>query len=258
MRSNPAHFNIKTRLYHPQAGEGCLLADDAETASIQKVLRLKPGDPIAAFNGDGVEYIYQIDEAGKKTLEGLKVDEFRNPLDALPTTQVWIASTKGKTKDRMVRDLPPLGVTSILFYIAERSVSQPDRKQTERLQKIAIEACRQCGRSTIPSVTIHEQPLHQVWEQTQELDGSTIVFWEDETAQDLSLEGRGEEPVRLIFGPEGGFCPAEVDYASQRGAKRVSLGPRILRSELALVVGVTLAQSQRGLLTVPKKRQPAP
>lgn len=160
----------------------------------------------------------------------------------MPETTVFISAVKGKNKDRIVRDLPPLAVTRIVFYYAERCVSRPETDQQPRLQKIAVEACRQCGRSTVPIIEIFDKPLREV----VAIDQPSILFWENETNKSL-LPNLASGPLQLIFGPEGGFTHDEIGWAMQAGIQLSSMGPRILRSELAAAVGVTLIQDRRGV-----------
>ena len=160
----------------------------------------------------------------------------------MPETTIYCASVKGKNNDRIVRDVTPLGATRIVFYYAKRSVSRPEPDQQQRLQKIAIEVCRQCGRSTVPNVEILDQPISEAVDHQK----SAILFWESELKKTLNIESP-QKPIQLIFGPEGGFTDDEIKWAKQSGVQFSSLGPRILRSELAVAVGATLIQNLRGI-----------
>lgn len=239
----------KTRLYAPSAGYSILLLDDADTLAVRRTLRLSQGDSVACFNGDGWEYLYSVEYSKSDSLSLSLVDQFENPCDQLPPCTVLTAATKGKTKDRIIRDLTPLGITHSIIYHAQRSVCHMDTKQTTRLQKIAIEACRQCGRSTIPTVEVFEQNFMDFLEKNHIQPQQTLVFLEH-SEQNSTLDPFAVDSIQtLIFGPEGGFTPHEVDYIHKSGLQTASLGHRILRSELAAVVGVSLLQYRKGLLS---------
>lgn len=238
----------RTRIYATNAGHPQLALTDDDSLGVRRTLRLQPGDWIACFNGDGNEYLYSIADSSRDCMNLSLESCESNPCDDIPPTLVLIAATKGKTKDRMVRDLPPLGVSRIVFYRADRSICQPQLDAQPRLQKIAIEACRQCGRSTIPDVMVIDSSLPDVFE-NEGIDASlTILFYEQSQQTDDWKQNEYRENAALIFGPEGGFSNEEIEWFRSINIPVASLGQRILRAELAVVVGTTLMQSHRGLL----------
>ncbi len=238
---------VRTRIYCQESGSPQLVLDDEDSLAIKRSLRLHEGERISGFNGDGNEYIYSITKAPKNALHLTLLDSFPNPADQLPETTVYIAFTKGKTKDRMVKELPPLGATRIVFYSAYRSISQPDEKQLARLQKIAIESCRQCGRSTIPAVEIRQQNLIDIFKDQNHSYHDLILFWEEAGSDQAISIPDFQKPISLFFGPEGGFTQEEIEVGKEKGIHICTLGWRILRSELAVIVGVSLVQGRRGL-----------
>ena len=238
----------KTRLFTPVAGISLLVLNDADTMGIVRTLRLKKNDILCCFNGDGMEYAYQVEEAAKRELTLSLNESHPNERDSLPFTRILIAATKGKTKDRMVRDLPPLGASEIAFYRADRSVCLPQEDAQPRLQKIAVEACRQCGRSTIPEVKVIDKPLKDLIESEGIPPSRCLLFWEKCEESVAWNEMEFSDNLTLIFGPEGGFSEEEMEWIRQTGIPLASLGGRILRSELAVVVGTTLAQARRGVV----------
>ncbi|RJP21220.1 MAG: 16S rRNA (uracil(1498)-N(3))-methyltransferase [Candidatus Omnitrophota bacterium] len=244
---NPMLDKIQTRLYTLFAGEPYIDLNDGDSLAVKQSLRLKNGDVVACFNGDGNEYLYSIDQTSKTGFSLQFQKSFPNPADAIPAITVYIAFTKGKTKDRIVKELTPLGATKIVFYSAQRCVSHPDVKSIERLRKIAIESCRQCQRSTIPQVEILEKTLIQLFQDHNFLPASATLFWEEAGETPPLQISDPSQPISLIFGPEGGFTREEVDDAIKKGVTIRTLGKRILRSELAVLVGMILAQSQRNL-----------
>ncbi|MGI6455788.1 MAG: RsmE family RNA methyltransferase [bacterium] len=235
-----------TRLYHPEAGNPFIHASDEDTLAVQRVLRLRTGERVICFSGDGMEYFYLIEAVESRALCLSLLESQPNARDPRRQLTVCIASTKGRTKDRMVKDLTPLGVSRIVFYEAERSVAKPEPKQQERLWKIAVEACRQCGRSTVPQVDSIPAGLPELWAQEQFNPKQVILFWERAAVEPFSLPFP-EGAQTLLFGPEGGFSEAEIAFLQGQSLQTASLGRRILRSELAVVVGVTLVQAQRDL-----------
>lgn len=238
--------SIKTRIHTPDAGAALLQAEDADTLSIARTLRFQPGDRIACFNGDAHEYLYRITTSSRRHIEAELTGSSPNPADASPPLTIWAASVKGKTKDRIVRDVTALGATAVRFYHAEHSVSRPEAEQAGRLSKLAIEACRQCGRSTIPLIEMLDAPLKECLTLNQ--NGRIVVFWERDENSRLDVSASADIHLNLVFGPEGGFSDEEIEWLRSAGAQFASLGARILRSELAVCVGAALAQAQRGAL----------
>jgi 16S rRNA (uracil1498-N3)-methyltransferase len=234
---------IRTRLYHPNAGLPELIADDPDTLGVAKSMRLQPGDWFGCFNGDGKENTYTVTSTEKRMLTATLQSSEENPRDPKHELTVLLASTKGKTKDQMVKELTALGATSIIIYHAVRSVSLPETNKTEHLQKVAVEACRQCERSTIPTVEIAPHFLHQLDKDV--FQNQLICFYERSNQDDLPAIENQESPITLVFGPEGGFTDEEIALLQKHDAKLCSLGRRILRAELAVSVGATLVQYQR-------------
>ncbi|MBN2326334.1 MAG: 16S rRNA (uracil(1498)-N(3))-methyltransferase [Candidatus Omnitrophica bacterium] len=238
----------RTRLFSVNAGQSHLILEDADSLQVRRVLRLQQGDWIACFNGDGMEYVYRIEDSNRRALTLSLQSSAPNPRDDIPPAAVLIASTKGKTKDRIVRDIPPLGITSIIFYRADRSVCRPQIDAQPRLQKIAVESCRQCGRSSIPEVIVSEKPLSDLFQSAAMRPAESLLFWENAGPNAEWRPGDYRHSANLIFGPEGGFSGEEIAWIQSQNIPAASLGSRILRSELAAVVGVVLLQSKRGLL----------
>lgn len=239
-------FQVRTRLYLPEAGQKILVCDDSETRSIAKVLRLAPGDDVVCFNGDGIEYLYRVERAGRSGIMMTLRSSWPNVRDPRLENAVWIASSKGKSKEEAARSLTALGVTRIVFFQAERSVSKPESRVGERLRKIAVETCRQCGRSTVPNIHVYNQSLQDLFRDGG-LNSSGILFWEQTPDAPISIT-RPNAPLEIVFGPEGGFTQKEIDWAIDYGFTLAGLGPRILRAELAVIVGVALVQNLRGML----------
>ncbi|MBI1387312.1 MAG: RsmE family RNA methyltransferase [bacterium] len=239
-------MKIRTRLYHPRAGASPLRLDDEDARAVAKVLRLAAGDVIACFNGDGNEHLYRIDDVHRHDIGASLIESHPNPSDELRPLNLWIAASKGKNLDRMVRDLTPLGVTALIFFTADRSVRKPEPKQQERLHKITIESCRQSGRSTIPEVQVIDKPLDQSFAGEP---ANTLLFWENLAGRKNELSADANVDT-LIFGPEGGFSTREIDWARENRIPMSGLGARILRSELAVVVGTTLIQQKRRVLLI--------
>ena len=123
-------------------------------------------------------------------------------------------------------------------------------KKTERWQKIAREAVKQCARVNAPEVKMPRK-LAAMKDELNALD-VLIVPWED--ARDGSIADclapfKAKECVSIgiLIGPEGGIAPEEAEWLThEAGAKLVTLGPRILRTETAAIASQTIVMALRG------------
>lgn len=247
MNEDQDNNSIRTRMYLPEAGQTLLMLQDTDSLGVAKVMRLQPDQHIEAFNGDGMAYRYSVQHSSRSELQLKLVDAQFGSREPGAGLSVWIASTKGKTNDRMLKDMVALGVTAIVVYAAERSVRRPADDSVDRYRKLAIEACRQCGRCTVPEINIQTEgipALSNVIPDTQAL----IVFDETALQAGISTELCSRDPVTVVFGPEGGFSPDERENLRALGGQTAGLGRRILRAELAVTVGVSLIQQLRGEL----------
>ena len=129
------------------------------------------------------------------------------------------------------------GVSDIIPIIADRS--EKKNLNTERLQKIIIEAAEQSGRSSLP--VLHEIcELDEVLGDSEKIwgnDSTLLVF--DITAEKFSIEDvRHTQKIVVFIGPEGGWTPAEIETFKNTDIAIRSLGPQVLRAETAVVAAL--------------------
>lgn len=231
-------------------GTACLNAGDSQHAL--RVLRLGSGDEIELVCAPG-RYLAQI--AGET--DGLVQVKVLEPLrwtEARTQVTLYQGLPKADKMEMIAQKSTELGVHAIRPVAMERCVVKLEGKdagkKTERWQKIAREAVKQCARVTVPEV-LPPKKLAQLEDELQQLD-VLIVPWED--AQDGSIrqalapfEGRETLRVGILIGPEGGISEKEVHWlAENAGAKLVTLGPRILRTETAGLCALTMVMAFRG------------
>jgi 16S rRNA (uracil1498-N3)-methyltransferase len=210
---------------------------------ITRVLRLAIGDQIVLFDGIGVEADARIIRVGPRALE-LKVEARRGalPLERPEFTLIQ-ALTKGDKLDVVVQKATELGVTRIIPVTSARSVPRLEAMRAlgrrARWQKIAREAARQSGRADVPeveAVTAIATALRSAG------DAFKIMMWEGARQHGLREVMPEDKPKRIVIatGPEGGFSVEEVDAARAAGFHVVGLGPRILRTETAALVTLSI------------------
>lgn len=215
-----------------------------QAAHIRKVLRLPEGEAILLVDGAGSVYNARINgfEQGavRVTVAG-RVQNHSKPVIDLTVAQGFLKETR---MDDLVRQLTELGITRWIPMITERTVARPDagrlQKRVRRWQSIALEAIKQCGRSTVPEIS-SACSFAEVLELSDTVE-LPVFFWENADSPIPVNSVNGPGSVLLILGPEGGFSEKEARQAEKKGLSIASLGPRILRAETAAVAACSLAQ----------------
>jgi 16S rRNA (uracil1498-N3)-methyltransferase len=213
---------------------------EAQAHYIARVLRHAVGDSVQLFDGSGPEYLGQLIEVGKKTV---KV-ELTEQLPGQPESplQVYLGQglSRGERMDWAIQKATELGVTQITPILSARCEVRLKDERADKLltrwQQVASSACEQCGRSTLP--IIHPPMLLADWLQQVQADLKLVLHPVAEPMQSHA------KPASLAFliGPEGGLNDAEVAQAVSHSFHAARLGPRVLRTETAPVVALTVAQ----------------
>lgn len=152
---------------------------------------------------------------------------------------------KGDKLDAIVRDATELGVTLVAPVITMRSVSKPAEARAERWRRIAVEAARQSGRGDAPRVLAPTTLLAALAALPVGAEGAGFCLDPSATeplGPSLQRALSGPGAVSFVVGPEGGLDPQELEAAERAGYRRVSLGPRVLRTETvcAAVLGAAV------------------
>ncbi len=230
---------MSTRFYvNSPLGVGPLVLEGPEAHHLVAASRLRPGDAVCLFNGDGKEYAARVLQIGRRMAE-LKIEAVAAPQRELAFfLQVAAPLPKGDRSQFLIEKLTELGATSFVPLECERSVVSASDAKLEKLQRHVIEASKQCGRNVLMAI---ELPL--AWlEHCQALgDGETGWIAHVDAAESDPTRAAGARNVRIAIGPEGGFTEAEVAAGVSRGWRPINLGPRILRVETAALLAAHLA-----------------
>lgn len=214
-----------------------------EAHHLLRVLRIQAGERVWLFDGRGQEVLAEVLAAEREVVQ-LRVAE-RRQSSAATTFPVTIATgvPKGDRFRWLIEKATELGVHRIVPLIAQRSIVDPGQGKLDKLRQTVVEACKQCGRTHLMELTEplswndclrEEVPGRKVWIAHP---GGQPVNWSAFVPADPSL---------FLIGPEGGFTDKEVADAVEAGAQLMSLGPRILRIETAVVAVATLTSLQSG------------
>ena len=192
------------------------------------VSRVRVGQTITLFRGDGWEYPASVVEIGRRdvTLDVAAGQAISR--EASQRVVACVALPKGDRAQFLVEKLTELGVAELILLETARSVVHPGEAKLEKLQRYVIEASKQCGRNVLMAV---RGPLR--WEQVLgEVALPPTRLLAHPGADRLTPSGS----YAFAVGPEGGFSPAEVQAAQAAGWLPIGLGPRILRIETAALV----------------------
>ncbi len=221
-------------------------ADAAHHAS--RVLRLREGDAVQMFDGQGRECHGVIsDLPGKQVVVGdiVQVATCRESPLHVVLAQALCSSEK---MDWVIQKATELGAAEIQPLATERSVAKlsPERvaKRTEHWQQVAVSACEQCGRNVLP--VIHPPLDIMVWLQQMRASGSSKYILLPQGATSLQSQPKPQGTAVLLIGAEGGFSQAESDSALLCGFTAIRLGARVMRTETAAVAGLAALQTLWG------------
>ncbi|MFL5320511.1 MAG: RsmE family RNA methyltransferase, partial [Myxococcaceae bacterium] len=236
----------------PEAQQGEVSLSGPRLHYLARVLRLVVGDALEVFDGKGNAFEAQVRALNSESATLLLGAPRPEPKPR------HIAIVQGLPKadklELILQKGTELGASEFFPVEMIRSIakrSDRSEKKTERWQRIAEEAARQCGRSDVPVV----RPPMSLEEGISALRPGTVVLVLDEEEQATGLQTAAVsltagQPVAIVVGPEGGLDRSEVQWLLSRGARTVTLGRRVLRTETAAFVALTVLQVVDGELGV--------
>ncbi len=217
-------------------GNRAVLADE-EWQHAAKTLRFKVGDNLEFFDGQGGLYQAVIEgQKGKSFLLKI-INKEQKSLDY--QLKVYIGLPKAKKMDFIVKALTQVGATTIGSFISSYTIAKDKKEKIERLQKIAIESCKQSGRLFLPSI-ISAISFNDLLGEVKTSD-SSVVFYEKANHY-LPASFYKNKNITLIIGPEGGFSEEEIGDLEKIGARISCLNDGILRVETAAIAATQIAR----------------
>lgn len=215
----------------PLGADSAVLPAD-EAAHALKVLRLKAGDACQALL-NGALYEARIAVTSPEVTLTL-LAQLPSPEPTLQVT-LYQGLPKGDKMEYIAQKCTEAGITRIVPVLFSRCVAKWETKDGEkkrlRWERIAAEAAKQSGRALAPQV---EAPvtLKQLCAQLPQYD-LALLPWEEQQGNGIRQQWDGQSRVAVIIGPEGGISGEEVSLLEAAGARPVTLGPRIFRTETA-------------------------
>lgn len=226
-------------IQHSQIQDGRLYVEGADVNHIKNVLRMKPGDQVMASDGEGMQYLCAL-EAFERGLAWFRiVDTWKENRELSSKFCLFQGLPKSDKMELIIQKATELGVYELVPMVTGRTVVRLDEKKAEkknaRWNAIAEAAAKQSGRSRIPRVQ-EVMTFSEALAYAGDLDVLLIPYEKAEgmEATRQAIEGiRPGQSVGIFIGPEGGFEEGEVAQAMEKGAAPVTLGRRILRTETA-------------------------
>ena len=209
-----------------------ITGDDAH--HISRVLRMRAGDVLSLCDGAGNEYDALVAAVSPEVVVCTVSNPHASEAESPVQVTLFQCLPKAGKMELIVQKCTELGVFSIVPVQSARCVVVPGKdyeKKRERYNRVALEAAKQSRRAMIPRVL----PLTTLKKIDVKSFDLFLVAYEDENTVSLKQALRAASPktIALLIGPEGGLEESEIAQLVQAGAKSVSLGRRILRTETA-------------------------
>ena len=241
-------FTDKENFYDNKAK---ILGDDVK--HLYRVLRLNEGDTIVLNNCQGEEFLGQIEDISKTEV----LVDIKEKLEINNESEVKIYLFQGLPKsqkmDLIVQKGTELGVLEFIPTITERVdiKLKGDFKKLDRLNRIALEAAKQSKRTIVPTVT-NPIDFKSAVERLKTMDLILVPYENQEgygiknLMTELKDKKNNIKTIGVLVGPEGGFEYSEIEELKESGAKIITLGKRILRTETAGFVCASLINYELG------------
>lgn len=236
MRTNRVHTD------QPLAAHTTVELGKEAARHLVTVLRLKPGQPVCLFNGQGGEYTGEIVTATPKSVR-VHITEYTAENRQSPLrTLLGIGISRAERFEWVLQKATELGVTEIFPLYTERTEvrlkgDREDRKQS-RWHQVLASACEQCGRNLLP--LLHPPRSLKDWEP----DAEVRLLLHHRATTSLQAMAHQQRPasVALLIGPEGGLSPSEIEAGTASGFQAIVLGPRVFRTETAPITALGIIQ----------------
>lgn len=215
--------------------------DGEEFHHLSNVMRSRVGDEVILFNGNGNFYYSEIKSINKKYAEIFVKSQIESENEPTICFDLFQALAKGDKLSLIMQKITELGANSLCLFESKFCDVKANTNKQERLDSIAISAAKQCGRATITKT----EGIYSVKEVAEKIKDYDAFFVAYETSEDITLAdyliNNSYKKIAVMIGAEGGFSEGEIEQLKSGGAKIVSLGKRILRTETASISCTALA-----------------
>lgn len=230
--------------------DGYITIEGPDLKHLISVLRCRKGDVFDVFDGSGKEYTVEADEVkhDRVTARIIRTD-CRDVESSLPVI-LCQSLPKGQKMDFIVEKATEIGIKEIQPLITSRSITSISPQKLERWRKIAKSATQQSGRMKIAEI---KEPVTFNDAISLIKPGDLgLLFSRSSISLKKILREKGEKSKKIFIfiGPEGDFTEEEISLALSHNLQTVSLGKRILRTETAgsVALSIILYELEEGYL----------
>lgn len=211
---------------------------------LRNVLRLNVGDEILVSLNDENEYACEITSFGRNDAVCKIIGS--KPCDGNPRKNIVIfqAITKRPKFEFIVQKATEIGITKIVPFVSEFVIAKVTENKMDRLESIAMNACKQCERTIMPIID-KPKNIDEVIASFKDFD--LILFANERADKGEAIANLDKyKNIAIIVGSEGGFSQKEKEKFIEAGAISISLGRRIYRCETASVAMMSLVSILSG------------
>ena len=210
---------------------------------IVNVLRLKSGNEIILFNDQGGEFTATLNEVKKRSVKIIVNHFIDKDIESPLKIHLLQGISRSERMDFSIQKAVELGVHQITPVFTQRSNARLSKtkhlaKKQQHWQGVALSACEQSGRTSIVAVNNAIQ-VEKIADYCADLQ---LLLAPDADSGLSELKHLKPETVNVFIGPEGGLNDAEIQLALENNYQKVSLGPRILRTETAGLSTLSILQ----------------
>lgn len=219
----------------------------SDVKHISNVLRMKLGEEIIIGDKETLKkYLVRIEEIKKEEVITKIIKQIDESVESNVKIDLYQGLPKADKMELIIQKTTEIGISNIIPVDMIRCIVKLDeketKKKTQRWQNVAISAAKQSKRDKIPEIK-NKIKLKQIVEKIKEYDYFFIAY-EEETNHMLkqvlkNVENKENYKIGILVGPEGGIESEEVELLKENGAKVISLGKRILRTETAPIVMIS-------------------
>ena len=214
---------------------------------LTRVLRLAAGARVLLFNGDGHDYSATLLDTtrngARARIEGAQAAAAAESALALTLVQ---SIARGEKMDWILQKATELGVARIVPVFTARTEVRLDGgrgdKRLAHWRGVICAACEQCGRARLPQLDAPQPLAH--WLATAAREESLLMLDPQSSTRVRDLPALSA--AQLVIGPEGGLDAADLLLLHAAGARGLTLGPRVLRTETAGMAALAMLQSHHG------------